>query len=216
MLFLHIDLLSVESYFPLIYSQPLFFFFCFGGFIWSLSPTLRTLKQLAQITLAGCAALVIYDNNVYHRLCWHAPVTIYPHSDGIYRITIYTGFPYTPSSPSDAAPAKTHPTHAQYYEWWGYRNLFVGLDGCLRVGEQKTFLFLSFFPISFLSFPSLHLICYFLSFFSLLSYFLSFCPRWGVKKGENGILLGKIKYIIPKPEKKKITIIMLFPSVPYI
>ena len=131
-----------------IFATQLYFFFCFfggglpSGLFLSLSLSLqqyyRVLKtNFAQINLAGCVALVIYDNNAYHRLCWDAPVTIYPHSDGIYRITIYTGFPYAPPSPPEAAPApaKTHPTHAQYYEWWGYRNLFVGLDGCLRVGE---------------------------------------------------------------------------------
>lgn len=112
-----------------IFTKPFFFFASFG-----LSPNLKR-SNIAQVTMAGCAALVIYDNNAYHRLCWDTPVTIYPHSDGIYRITIYTGFPFSPSSILSAAPAKTHPEHAQYYEWWGYRNLFVGLDGCLRVCE---------------------------------------------------------------------------------
>lgn len=131
---LYINQIIFSSKLPIIYIiHPLYF--C----VLRRSPNLEC-SNIAQVTQAGYAALVIYDNNDHHRLCWNAPVEIYQHSDSIDRITIYTGFPWTPA----AAPAKTQPKYSKNYERWGHRNLYFDLDGCLRVGEFVFFYLFSF------------------------------------------------------------------------
>lgn len=50
--------------------------------------------------------------------------------DGIYRVSIYTGFPKTPI-PSE----KTRPLYGEYYEWTGFTNLRLDDNGCLQPGK---------------------------------------------------------------------------------